>query len=494
MNQKEIRLSVLALVILLLAGNAWLAITDPVESNYALTAREMLEAGDFISPRIYGNYWYDKPIFFYWELILAFKLFGVNEFAARFFPAVFAFLNVGLVYWFAKKLYSAKTAICSALVFATTTGFFYLSRAVITDMAFVFFFNAVLVTFYLAYSSGNRRLYLGSFFFAGLATLTKGPIGILMPGLILLGFLCIRKRPGELLRMMWLPGLAIFCAVGGYWYYQMYQLHGQDFILNFFGVHNFLRATVAEHSRDDVWYYYTMIFLLGFCPWSFIMLYQIKKRWHELREKVRTRAVSDPTIFLLLWAFLVNFLFQMMATKYLTYTQPSFLPLAILAGVLLSERLTMVKKVAAGAWVLYMILTFAGAMPLCDQRSGRQTAAALKDLNTEHRLVVNFGDYQTSTVFYYHENIADLGWRAAIEKAKPGDISWNAKNVMPFMAYEDLPVGEPILVTVQNERADNLKKELPRAELRTLRTLDTYSIVEMIIPDEAAKQKGSNDK
>ena len=113
MNQKEIRFSVLALVILLLAGNAWLAITDPVESNYALTAREMLEAGDYISPRIYGNYWYDKPIFFYWELILAFKLFGINEFAARFFPAVFAFLNVGLVCWFAKKLYGAKTAACS---------------------------------------------------------------------------------------------------------------------------------------------------------------------------------------------------------------------------------------------------------------------------------------------------------------------------------------------------------------------------------------------
>ena len=494
MNQKEFRLSVLALIILLLAGNAWLAITDPVESNYALTAREMLESGDFISPRIYGNYWYDKPIFFYWELILAFKLFGVNEFAARFFPAVFAFLNVGLVYWFAKKLYGARTAVCSALVFATTTGFFYLSRAVITDMAFVFFFNAVLVTFYLAYSSGNRRLYLGSFFFAGLATLTKGPIGILMPGLILLVFLCIRKRPGELLRMMWLPGLAIFCAVGGYWYYQMYQLHGQDFILNFFGVHNFLRATVAEHSRDDVWYYYTMIFLLGFCPWSFIMLYQIKKRWQELREKIRSRNINESTIFLLLWAFMVNFLFQMMATKYVTYTQPAFLPLAILAGLLLSERLAMVKKVALGAWVLYMILTFAGAVPLCDHRSGRLTSEALKEVNPSQRPVSNYGDYPTSLVFYSHDKVTQLAPREIIETTRPGGMSWDAKNVMPFLAFEDLPTDEPIIVTVQNSRADQLKHALPQAELRTLRTLDTYSIVEMIIPDEAAKQKGSNDK
>ena len=71
---------------LLLLGNSSLPITDPVESNYALTAKEMLLSGDYISPRIYGNYWFDKPVFFYWELIAAFSAFGINEFAARFFP------------------------------------------------------------------------------------------------------------------------------------------------------------------------------------------------------------------------------------------------------------------------------------------------------------------------------------------------------------------------------------------------------------------------
>ena len=175
MKQHERALALLAVIVLVLLGNGQLAITDPVESNYALTAKEMLAAGDFTSPRIYGNYWYDKPIFFYWELLAAFQIFGTGEFAARFFPAVFSVLNVLETYYFARKLYDRATAFLSAIIFGTTIAFFYLSKAVITDMTFVFFFNAVLIAFYLAYRSGRRWLYLAAFFFSGLTVLTKGP-------------------------------------------------------------------------------------------------------------------------------------------------------------------------------------------------------------------------------------------------------------------------------------------------------------------------------
>lgn len=75
--------------LLLFFGNGQLWITDSVESNYALTAKEMVLSGDWISPQIYGNYWYDKPVFFYWLTAAGFKIFGFNEFAARFFPALF---------------------------------------------------------------------------------------------------------------------------------------------------------------------------------------------------------------------------------------------------------------------------------------------------------------------------------------------------------------------------------------------------------------------
>ena len=97
-------------------GNNFLAITDPVESNYAETASEMIRAHDYLSPRIFGNYWYDKPIFFYWELIAAFHLWGTSEFAARFFPALFGIGGILLAYGFTKRIYDKKTAIVTALV------------------------------------------------------------------------------------------------------------------------------------------------------------------------------------------------------------------------------------------------------------------------------------------------------------------------------------------------------------------------------------------
>ena len=478
-------LALLGVILMVFAGNHLLAITDPVESNYALTAKEMLAAGDFISPRIYGNFWYDKPIFFYWELLAGFQLFGVNEFAARFFPALVSVLDVLQVWYFAKKLYDKGTAFAAALIFATTTAFFYLSKAVITDMTFIFFFNSVLIAFYLGYRSGNRQWYLAAFFFSGLTVLTKGPIGFLLPGFILLVFLCLRRKPRELLHLGWLPGLAVFLVVGGSWYYAMYRLHGMDFITNFFGVQNFLRATVSEHARDDVWFYYIVIFLLGFCPWSFLVLWRLKKTWRSLYA----RRWSEHAVFLLTWAVLIHLFFQCMATKYVTYTQPAFLPMAILAGRFLLPKMRLVKRVAACFYVLYAVLIFTAAIPLCDQQSGRSTAAALRNLNPDGALVVNYGDhnndrihYRTSTVFYYGANIPELIGRRELDDVQPGGMNWNAKNVMPFLAYEDMPAETPIFIICETERLPFLRVRLADSALEKVYETHDTTIVKAIMP------------
>ena len=185
MASPAVILLVLAAV-LCLAANHLLVVTDPVESNYVLTAREMLASGDYVSPRIFGNYWYDKPIFFYWELIAAFKLFGVSDFAARFFPALFGIVGILLAYGFTARLYDKKTAFLTGLILLTTVEYFYLSKAIITDMTLFVFYSACLMAFYIAYSEGKPRWYYLAYFFAGLAVLTKGPIGLFQPGLIIL--------------------------------------------------------------------------------------------------------------------------------------------------------------------------------------------------------------------------------------------------------------------------------------------------------------------
>ena len=270
----------LTLLLLLCAmfflGNGALSITDQVESNYVLTAKEMLASGDYFSPRIYGEYWYDKPAFFYWELIAAFSLFGTTDFAARLFPGIFASIGVFLTYAFGRQLYDARTGFFAAGILATSLGYWIVAKSVITDATLFVFLNASLVFFYLGYRH-DRRLYYASWLFSGLAVLTKGPVGIVLPGLIILAFLLVRCDIGELLRMK-LLGLGLFVLVGGSWYAGMYALHGADFISNFFGVHNVLRATVAEHGAWDVWYFYSAIFLVVFFPWSFLLILPLIRR------------------------------------------------------------------------------------------------------------------------------------------------------------------------------------------------------------------------
>lgn len=141
MSRKSWTVFWLAALLLLFVFNGSLLITDSVESNYALTAKEMVVSGDWLSPQIYGQYWFDKPVFFYWLTALGFKIFGFTEFAARFFPSCFGLAGLGLLIWGAKKLFDDKTAFYSGLVLLTSVEFFLISKSVITD-AILFFFSA----------------------------------------------------------------------------------------------------------------------------------------------------------------------------------------------------------------------------------------------------------------------------------------------------------------------------------------------------------------
>lgn len=236
--------------VLYLAGNQLLAVTDTAESNYALTAKEMVLSGNWISPQIYGRFWYDKPIFYYWELALSFTLFGFNEMAARLPAALFGSASVLFTYWFARRTYGEKTGWLSAIILASSVECWILSKAVITDSTLFLFMSAAIAFFYLGYAE-NRTYYFLCYVSAALAVLTKGPIGILLPGLACFLFLLYKKDLKEMMHVHLLSGLLLFTLIAGAWYGTMCYLHGNDFLLNFIGVHNVLRATVSEHPSHN---------------------------------------------------------------------------------------------------------------------------------------------------------------------------------------------------------------------------------------------------
>lgn len=480
----------MAAAVLLFAGNGSLLVTDSVESNYALTAKEMVLSGDWLSPQIYGHYWYDKPIFFYWLTALAYKIFGFTEFASRFFPALFGLAGLALAAWGGSKLDNERSGFCSALVLLSSVEFFLISKSVITDAVLFFFFSATLLFFYLGYRDGKASYWYIMYAAAGFSVLTKGPIGVLLPGLIITLFLLWQKDWRVLGRMKLFTGTLLCAAVAVPWYAAMYSLHGSDFINTFFGTHNFLRATVSEHPRDDVFYYYALVNLLALFPWSGLVPWTVYKWQQAGRPKL-----TEQQRFLLLWALVVFVFFQCMATKYLTYTYPLLFPASLLLGSLLDKQAACVDGgymffvggglgvLLVGAWfvvsqqliasellfllplsliigvlldyiirlcsgkraysiaamsvVFYIALVFSIAVPLSEQRSAKDLGEMLTAQQVQE--IGLYGKYPTSAVFYSSSKIVKLLHEQEVAGYVPKEMSWTGKNVMPYATLEHNP-------------------------------------------------------
>lgn len=443
----ENRTLLILCLVLFFFCNWLIPVTDPTENCYALTAKEMLQAGDYFSPRIYGNFWYDKPIFFYWEILLAYGIFGVNEFALRFFPAVFATVGVFLTYFFATKMFNKKVGFTAAVILATSPEYWYIAHAIITDMTLFCAISTTLMTFYFAYTEKKPRLLYVAFAAAGVALLTKGPIGFLLPGLIIFLFLISQKDLKYLQRGELWKGAALMFAIASTWYLPMYIMHGRQFFMDLIGVHNFLRATVSEHPETNVWYYYAIVFLIGFLPWI-LPLVKVRKL-----PKLDTRRR-----FLIIWAVVVFVVFQSFATKYPTYTLPYMMPIAILFAEFFSERELLFKRIAAVMVIFLTIGTFVG-INICEKKSHKATAEIILPLVDKDTCVVSYGNgYAGSLVFYSGLTVYRLEEAKHMEKLKPANMKWSTVNVMPFIDFEDLPSNKKIIAVVETKLEEEFWK------------------------------------
>lgn len=282
-----------AAFLFLAVGISQLAVTDPVESNYALTALEMVRSGDWLSPQIYGTYWYDKPIFLYWLLSLSYSLLGTTDLAARLPAVLFGTASCTLAAWFALRQTGRRTtAILFAAMTVTSLIFWFVSRSVITDQPLYFFSGATLFFAYIGLTEGKKGYMTGAYVMAAGAVLTKGPVGLVLPGLFLLLFTAIQRRPDYLKRLFPPAGIVLFLLLCLIWYGPMYSRHGMDFIDGLLGFNNVVRATVSEHPEYDVWYYYLVLVPISLLPWTGPCLYGLWRR----------RSHHDEYVFMAIWA------------------------------------------------------------------------------------------------------------------------------------------------------------------------------------------------
>ena len=324
-------LTILLALLLLNLANWLMPLTDPVEAIYGQVAKEMVETGDYMVPRFLGRPFYEKPPFMYWTVALSYRLFGFNDWAARFPGTLFAALGLALLFVVAERIFGPRAAWLSCLVMAGTLQYAVLGRMVLTDFYLLFFLSACLSSFFLGWQAGEKGRWLvrAAYALAGLAVLAKGPLGLALPGLVGLVYL-IATGGWRRWRDLRLPsGLLIFAAVALPWYILIWQRQGSAFLLTFLGVHNYLRAVEAQAPKLNHWWYYLAMLPAGFLPWSGFLAHGFVLGWPRSRERT-------GGFFFLLWVLVVFVFFNLMATKYPTYLLPAFLPMSALIGAFLA--------------------------------------------------------------------------------------------------------------------------------------------------------------
>jgi 4-amino-4-deoxy-L-arabinose transferase-like glycosyltransferase len=349
---------------------------DPDEGRSGVIAKEMVNSGNWVTLTHNGRPYHDKPVLYFWLVALGLKIFGLTEFAVRLPSALAASLTAGAVYLWGSLSGGWRRGFWGGIVLVTSLEFLALGRFGKMDMLFSFFLSAGLLYFlwwhHKTYSSPIPRkqddgpatqsgTWIWPFYvFLALASLTKGPVGVLLPLLIVGLALGPRKRWDLLREIHLLRGIVVMLLVAGPWYLWA-GLRDPEFITTFLWDHNIQRFFTSQQGIDhsEPVYYFLPVLLAGFLPWTFFLPVVL----HHLWEK-RGDQGHEERLFLLVWFVAVFIFFSLSRNKLGTYILPAFPPLALLTGDFFSQFAERGESgvrrkrwifVATGIWLLFLV-------------------------------------------------------------------------------------------------------------------------------------------
>jgi 4-amino-4-deoxy-L-arabinose transferase-like glycosyltransferase len=309
----------------------------PDEPRYAWIARDMAETGDWVTPRLYGKPWFEKPPLFYWGAASCFKLFGVSEAAARLPSAISALLATLALAWLAWRLYGVETARWLLLILPTTVGMIGFSHAAATDMPFSGMLTIAMVcaaavlglthnenTPILPRTPWVALILFG--LFLGLAVLAKGPAAIILSGGAVFFWALFTKRWRDAFRLLHPAALAAFCLTALPWYI-LCARRNPDFFRIFIIEHNFKRFLTPEFQHIQPFWFYGAVLLIALLPWTALAV------WSFIIGSVqlwRLKFLSPNSLFFLAWAFFCLIFFTISRSKLPGYILPAIPAIAML--------------------------------------------------------------------------------------------------------------------------------------------------------------------
>jgi len=312
------------------------ALWDIDEGMHAATSKDMVLTGDWLTPQYNGEKFYDKPPLHNWLVAISFLIFGFTEFAARLPAALLGLGCVMVTYLMGRRIFGPSAAFLSALILATSAEYFVLSRVVVHDISLAFFITLALALFFLGYQNERhrRRLFLLGYAAMGFAVLAKGPVGVLLPVMII-GLFLIFKRQLRFLKQMQVGwGILILLAVAAPWYV-LISLKDPEYVGYFFIKQNLGNFFAREVRHPEPFYYYVPVLMGGMFPWStFLPL--------ALFRGVRARGMifNDGILLAVIWFAAVFIFFSIASSKLGTYILPLFPAAALLVGALLHDLIS----------------------------------------------------------------------------------------------------------------------------------------------------------
>lgn len=299
------------------------------EPRYAQVASEMLARHDWITPTLGGQPWLEKPVLYYWQAMLAYKIFGVSDWAARLPAAVDATFMVIAVFVFLRRFRSGFE-LDGALIIASAAGVVGFARAASMDMALAATFAVAMLAWYAWYASGNQIYLAGFYGFIALGTLAKGPIAPFLAAVIVIAFAVAQKKFRLIVKTLWIPGMLVFLLVALPWYIAV-QLRNPEFFRVFILEHNFSRFGTNRYHHPQPFWFYLPIVIVALLPWAVFAvtaLYENLRAWWA--KKAGHQSEDAFNLFLAIWFLLPLLFFSLSKSKLPGYILP-----AVPAGTLL---------------------------------------------------------------------------------------------------------------------------------------------------------------
>jgi 4-amino-4-deoxy-L-arabinose transferase-like glycosyltransferase len=367
---------------LFLYGLSQFGLIGADEPRYAQVAREMLDRNDWITPTLGGQPWLEKPPLYYWQAMLAYRIFGVSDSAARLPSAFDATFLVLAVYFFLRR-FRPGLELDGALIAASSAGIVGYARAASMDMALAAAFTIGMLGWW-AWKESGKRIYLAvSYAFMALGMLAKGPVAPFLAAVVIVLYATAVGEVRLVLRTLWLPGILLFCAIALPWYFAV-QMRNPEFFHEFIVEHNLGRFSKNLYHHPEPFWYYLPVTALALVPWIVFVIAAFVQRvriwWAERKLVGSAEGDLEDQFgrFACCWLIVPVVFFSISRSKLPGYILPAIPAGALLLVGYLRQPLARSEAEPPATWLVVLHALLAGALIV--------PALLIAYLITQHRL------------------------------------------------------------------------------------------------------------